>query len=152
MPSTAPTAMPPKKSRAKDTAASAAEKAPVRAAAMANWKATTPDASLMSDSPASSVDWRGFRPTREPSAPTAAASVGARAAAQAKAAARGMDGTNQCGTKPTTSTVSSTSPTASEKMAPLFSQSARRLMLRASSNSSGAMNSTRNSSAGMSTP
>ena len=105
----------------------------------------------MSDSPDSSVDWRFFRLTDEARAPTAAASVGARAAAHAKAAARGMEGTNQFSTKPTTSTVSSTSPTASDRMAPLFSHSSRGSVLRASLNRSGAMNSTRNNSEEMCT-
>ena len=100
----------------------------------------------MSDSPESSVDWRFFRLTDDASAPTAAASVGARAAAQAKAAASGIEGTNQFSTKPTTSTVSSTSPTANDRMELLFSHRSRGFVSRASLNSSGAMNSTRNSS------
>ena len=100
----------------------------------------------MSDSPESSVDWRFFRLTDEARAPTAAASVGARAAAQAKAAASGIEGTNQFNTKPTTSTVSSTSPTANDRMEPLFSHRSRGFVSRASLNNSGAMNSTRNNS------
>ena len=120
--------------RPNSSAAPRAEKAPVRAAALANWKATTPDASLMSDSPESSVDWRFFRLTEEARAPTAAASVGASAAAQAKAAASGTEGTNQFSAKPTTSTVSSTSPTANDRMEPLFSHRSRGFVSRASLN------------------
>ena len=100
----------------------------------------------MSDSPESSVDWRFFRLTEEARAPTAAASVGASAAAQAKAAASGTEGTNQFSAKPTTSTVSSTSPTANDRMEPLFSHRSRGFVSRASLNNSGAMNSTRNNS------
>ncbi len=48
--------MPPKNSRANSAPTSIAENAPVSAAALANWKATTPEASLMSDSPDSNVD------------------------------------------------------------------------------------------------
>ena len=53
--SATPTAMPPKNETTKETPASMSEKAPVVAAAMANWKDTTPDASLMSASPCSRV-------------------------------------------------------------------------------------------------
>ena len=46
-----PNAMPPTKLTAKKVVASASEKAPVTAAAIANWNETTPDASFRSASP-----------------------------------------------------------------------------------------------------
>ena len=97
-PSAAPTAMPPTNSTRNVPAALASEKDPVTAAATANWNATTPDASFMSDSPERSVVCRSLRLTEDFSAVTAAASVGPRAPPRANAAARGMLGTSQCNT------------------------------------------------------
>lgn len=148
-PATMPNAMPPKKSTRNVTPASAAENAPVTAAAMANWKHTTPDASLMSDSPESRIFWRLVSETVEPSAPTAAASVGPSAAAQANAAASGIEGTIQCRANPTTSTVMITSPMASERIEGRLFHSSRLLDSRASLKSSGAMNRTKKSSESM---
>ena len=148
-PSTSPSAMPPKKLARNVAVASSSEKVPVTAAAMANWKDTTPEASLMSASPESSVFCRLVRLMSLPRAVTATASVGPSAAPMANAAAKGMEGSIQCRTKPTTSTVARTRPTAKERMAPLFCQSARLLACRASSKSNGAMNSTKNSSGSM---
>lgn len=111
-----PAAMPPKKRTRKVIPASVAEKAPVTTAAIANWKQTTPEASLMRDSPESRVFCRLVRLTDAPRAPTAAASVGPRAAAQAKAAASGIVGAISFKAKPTTSTVVATSPMASDRI------------------------------------
>ena len=86
-----------------------------------------------------------------PSAVTATASVGPSAAPSANAAANGMDGSIQFSTKPTTSTVTSTKPMASDTMEPLLSHSPRLLACRDSSNSKGAMNSTKNSSGSIAT-
>ena len=54
----APTARPPTNVTAKATDTSATEKAPVTAAATANWNVTTPDASLKSDSAERMASWR----------------------------------------------------------------------------------------------
>lgn len=62
-----------------------------------------------------------------------------------------MEGSSQFSTKPTTKTVASTKPTARDTMAPLLSHSPRLLACRDSSNSNGAMNSTRNSSGSIAT-
>ena len=92
-PVTIPIATPPTKSTVKDPAASTSENAPVTAAATENWNATTPDASLIKDSPERSVCWRWVRWMLDLSAVTVAASVGPRAEASANAAARGIEGT-----------------------------------------------------------
>ena len=121
------------------------------AAAMANWNDTTPDASLISASPDSSDFWRPVSRMSLPNAVTATASVGPSAAPSAKAAASGMDGSIQLSTKPTTNTVTITSPMASDTMEPLLSHNPRLLACRDSSKSSGAMNSTKNSSGSIAT-
>ena len=143
-PSAKPMAMPPKKLTTKSSEAFSSENVPVVAAARANWNATMPEASLMSDSPSRMLLSRGAMFVPLGIDATATASVGPRAAPSAKAAARGIDGSSQCTEKPTMSAVTSTRPMASERTGPLFSQSAFLSMFLASSNNNGAMNSTRN--------
>lgn len=138
--------MPPKASTTNEIEASSSENVPVTAAAIANSKDTTPDASLISASPERSDFWRLESETSLPSAATATASVGPRAAPKAKAAASGMEGTIQFRIKPTTSTVRNTRPMARDTTAPLFSQSPCLSAWRDSSKRSGAIKSSRNSS------
>ena len=88
--------MPPKKLTKNAPVAEISEKVPVVSAAMENWNETTPDASLISDSPESKIDWRRLRLTRFESEATATASVGPSAAPRAKAAASGMVGSRAC--------------------------------------------------------
>ena len=99
--------IPPKKLNRKSAVASTRENVPVTAAAMANWNATMPEASLMSDSPSRML-------VSLESDATATASVGPSAAPSAKAANKLMDGTSQWTANPTTSAVASTSPMASD--------------------------------------
>ena len=123
-PITRPMPMPPKKSTRKVMPASAAEKVPVTAAAMANWKQTTPEASLMRASPESRAFCRGESLMSLPSATTAAASVGPSAAPRAKAAASVMLGCTRLRAKPAASVATSTRPTASETIGALLRHSA----------------------------
>ncbi|MNE35284.1 hypothetical protein D3C80_1290350 [compost metagenome] len=80
------------------------------------------------------------------SAPTATASVGARAAASAKDAARGITGSRECTKYPTVPTVTKTSPSASKRIGFFSCHSASLSACLPSLNSSGAMKSSRNSS------
>ena len=119
-----PTRMPPKKLRANDAPAPRSENDPVVSAAMANWNDTTPDASLMSDSPESRTSCLGVRDARLESDETATASVGPSAAPRAKAATSGMDGSIACAKKPTMSATATTSPMARDATGRRFDQSA----------------------------
>ncbi len=122
------------------------EKTPVTRAATANWKETTPDASLSRHSPWRSVFWSLGISTRLPRVVTATASVGPRAAAKAKAAAKGIEDTSQWVKKPTTSTMSSTRPSAKAKTGLRWRQSAFLSDSRASQYSSGAIKNSRKNS------
>ena len=104
------------KSMAKVAPALATLKVPVVAAAMANWKETTPDASLSKASPDNWLFWRRERLMSPPSAATATASVGPSAAPSAKAAASGMEGCSRFRVNPTLKVRRSTRPMASESM------------------------------------
>jgi len=106
--------IPPKKLNRKSAVASTRENVPVTAAAMANWNATMPEASLMSDSPSRMLLEREEMLVSLESDATATASVGPSAAPSAKAANKLMDGTSQWTANPTTSAVASTSPMASD--------------------------------------
>ena len=128
-----PMKMPPKKENRNSTVALTRENVPVTAAASANWKATMPDASLMSDSPSRMLLARGEMSVSLESEATATASVGPRAAPRAKAAAKLMEGTTQLTAKPTTRAVTTTSPMASETTGLLLRQSAALSTLFASS-------------------
>ena len=124
----------------------AGENAPVIAAAMANWNATMPEASLISDSPFNSALQRGLMSASFEAADTAMGSVGPSAAPSASAAASEMDGTMACTKKPTPTMMASTRPMASDKMEWRLRHSSVLLASFASWNRSGAMNSTKNSS------
>ena len=141
-----PRTMPPTKTQTSETEASQMEKTPVTRAATANWKETTPDASLSRHSPWRSVFWSLGISTRLPRVVTATASVGPRAAAKAKAAAKGIEGTSQWVKKPTTSTMSSTRPSAKAKTGLRWRQSAFLSDSRASQYSSGAIKNSRKNS------
>ena len=106
--------MPPKKLNRKSAVASMSENVPVTAAAMANWKDTMPDASLMSDSPSRMLLERAEMLVSFDSDATATASVGPSAAPKANAANSEMDGTSQLTAKPTMSAVATTRPMASD--------------------------------------
>ena len=138
--------MPPKKLNKKSAAASARENELVMAAVSANWNATMPEASLMSDSPSRMLFARGERSVSFDSEATATASVGPSAAPKAMAVARPMAGITQLTAKPMMSAVTMASTTASESTGLRFLHSAALSTFFASSNRSGAMNSTRNSS------
>ena len=130
--STRPKAMPPKKLTKNAPVAEISEKVPVVSAAIENWNETTPEASLMSDSPESRIDWRRLRLTRFESEATATASVGPSAAPRAKAAASGMVGSRACNVKPMQRMVTTTRPTASESTFARFDHNATLSVLRAS--------------------
>ena len=117
-----PMAMPPKKLTKNVVAASSIEKVPVVSAATANWNDTTPDASLIKDSPDNRTSWRLFNEARCESDATATASVGPSAAPRANAAASGMLGCTKLSTKPTTSIATTTRPTASDTITVRFDQ------------------------------
>ncbi|MNW62661.1 hypothetical protein D3C74_408050 [compost metagenome] len=81
--------------RIKLKVACARENTPVTVAAMANLKATKPDASFINASPSRSLCMLLGKCTRPAIAPTATASVGDNMAARAKAAGNGIVGISQ---------------------------------------------------------
>ena len=95
---------------------------PVTAAATANWKPTTPEASLSSASPYSRAETLRSRLAVSEREDTATASVGPRAKPSAKAAARGMVGNRAWTPKPTAMEIATTKPMASERMIVRFFQ------------------------------
>ena len=97
---------------------------PVVKAATANWNDTTPDASLISDSPDKSTSWRLVSDALWESEATATASVGPSAAPSANAAASGTLGWTILSANPATRIVATTNPTASERTTVRFDQSA----------------------------
>ena len=143
-PNAAPNSSPPTNSTRKFTEASMRLKVPVMQAASANWNDTMPDASLSSSSPLSRLFCRSGMSICFDSEDTATASVGPSAAPRAKAAASGMEGMTACTENPMMSVVATTSPMASDRMGLRSRQSLALSAFLASSNSSGAMNSTRN--------
>ena len=122
-------------------------KAPVMVAARANWKPTMPEASFSRYSPCRTCLRRSPISMSLGRLLTATASVGPRAAPRASAAVKGMAGTIQCTTPPMENMVMSTSPMASPSTGRMLRMRAALSARRASSYSSGAMNSTRNRSA-----
>ena len=119
---------------------------PLTAAAMANWKPTMPDASLNSDSPFSTLVCRCVSAASLPSDDTATASVGPSAAPSAKAAASGIAGHTACNAKPTATIVAIAKPIANDNDSFTDLSSSDLSISCASKYSSGAMNSTMNSS------
>ena len=105
-----------------------------------------PDASLIRASPDSNDFCLVFSSRLRDSAVTAAASVGPSIAPSANAPASGMVGASQLRANPMASAETSTRPIASDRMLPRLRTNICLLILRDSSKSSGAMNSTRNSS------
>ncbi len=79
-------------------------------------------------------------------AETATASVGETTAASAKATVSGMPGTSQWISQPSPTTVNSTRPSARRRMGRYSEKNSRLGMRQPSANSSGGMNSSRNSS------
>ena len=145
-PSARPMAMPPKKLTTKSSEAFSSENVPVVAAASSNWNATMPEASLMSDSPSRMLLSRGAMSVSFDSDATATASVGPSAAPSAKAANRPMEGSSHSTANPMMRAVTTTRPMASDSTGRRFFHSAPLSTFLASSNRSGAMNSTRNRS------
>lgn len=122
------------------------ENAPVTVAAIANLKATSPDASFISPSPSGSLMIPFGIFTRPESALTATTSVGDKIAASANAAGSGMLGIIQWMVYPATMTVANTSPKANRRMGALNFHSSSLGVRFPSLNNSGAMNKTKNSS------
>ena len=143
---TRPYTAPPMNESANSPAARPIANSPVMAAAMANWKPTMPDASLNNDSPLSTPNWRRLSDASLPSELTATASVGPSAAPSASAAASVTDGQTAWTTTPTATMVAMASPIANDNDSfSDFSNSDLSISC-ASRYSSGAMNSTMNSS------
>ena len=145
-PTMKPNAAPPMNETMNLPVASPTANWPVIAAEMANWKPTMPEASLNSDSPLSTLRWRVVSEASLPKDVTATASVGPSAAPKARPAANGMAGQMECNAKPTAAMVAMASPIASDKLSFTVLNSSDLSMSWASRYSSGAMNSTMNSS------
>ena len=146
MPTARPKIAPPKNENTNCAAESPTSNTPLMAAAIANWKPTMPDASLNRDSPLSTLVCRCVRAASLPSEDTATASVGPSAAPSAKAAARGIAGHAACSAKPTATIVAIANPIANESDNLTDFNSSFLSISCASKYSSGAMNSTINSS------